>query len=501
MTTSHDLILINAVVHGFDGMADAVAVSGGTIVAVGAGGEMVREAGRDTEIVDCRGHRLLPGIVDAHCHLFAMAARRNGVDCRPSATPTLAAMVAALRDARPVAGGWVLGYGYDDSPLGLGRHLERRDLDAVSDSAPVRVAHRSGHALALNGVGLDVVGISADTPDPPGGVIVRDANGSPTGLLLDMEGWLRERVGASVERQPGGLRAALAEVSRELLGYGITAVMDAGADNGLARWRAFEDVVVLGVLPQRVTMMVGVHRLEEMRAAGLQYGDAACGGMLKIGHAKIMLTASSGGLHPDPDELARLVVEAHRVGYPVAIHAVERDAVVAAALALSDNPATVGQDRIEHCGECPPDVAELVAKSGARVVTNPGFLHYDGRRYLATVEPDLVAHLYPTGALAALGIPVALASDAPVVEANPWAGMAAAVSRRTAEGNALGGVGLPSVADAVDRYSGGNRIEVGRPADLAVMDADPLAVALQDLPGVRAVLTVVDGGVAWRNRV
>ncbi len=461
----------------------------------------MRLAARGAEIVDCRRRRLIPGIVDAHCHLFAMAARRNGVDCQPSATPSVDAVVAALRQATPGADGWIRGYGYDDSPLGLGRHLNRWDLDAVSDGAPVRVAHRSGHALALNGVGLHAAGISADTPDPPGGVIVRDADGEPTGALLDMEGWIRERVGASAEREPGGLRAALSEVGRELLAYGITAVTDAGADNGLARWRDFEDVVASGVLPHRATMMVGVRQLDEMRAAGLRHGDAACDGMLRIGHAKIMLTASAGGLNPDPDELSRLVAEAHRVGYPVAIHAVERDAVVASALALADNPTPVGQDRIEHCGECPPDVAGLVAQSGARVVTNPGFLHYDGRRYLATVEPDLVAHLYPTGALTALGIPVELASDAPVVDPNPWAGIAAAVSRRTAEGDALGGVGLPSVGDALGRYTDGNRIAAGHPADLAVVDADPLAVSVEDLPGVRAVLTAVGGRVVWRDGV
>ena len=192
---------------------------------------------------------------------------------------------------------------------------------------------------------------------------------------------------------------------------------------------------------------------------------------------------------------------AHRMGFPVAIHAVERDAVIAAALAIMDNPSSVGRDRIEHCGECPPDVAELVAQSGALAVPNTGFLHYDGERYLRTVPDELLPHLYPAGALALLGVPIALGSDAPVVDPNPWAALAAAVTRRTAQGNHLGGVGLSSVARALDMHTGSNRIAPGCPADLAVVEPDPFATPMDRLPEVRTVLTMVNGRVVWRDKV
>ena len=240
-----------------------------------------------------------------------------------------------------------------------------------------------------------------------------------------------------------------------MLGYGITGVTDAGHDNGIEEWRGFGEAIEEGTWLQRVKMMVGFAHLEEMRQAGLKYGDTFHGGMLAVGPAKIMLTASSGALRPHPDELSSMVSEAHSSGFPVAIHAVERDAVVAAAVAITDNPSPVGRDRIEHCGECPPDVAELVASSGALVVPNTGFLHYDGERYIATVPESLLPHLYPAGALAALGVPVALGSDAPVVEPNPWAAMAAAVTRRTAAGNRVGrdrvGVGCRGVGPTYGR--------------------------------------------------
>ena len=498
MATSADIILRDAVVHGA-GSADAVAICGGAIAAVGESTELMQLAGDDAQVIGCGGRAVVPGIVDPHCHLFAAAAAFNGVDCRPASAPDVAAALAALRAAAAHGSGWVRGYGYDDSPVGLGRHLNRHDLDAVTTQRPVRVEHRSGHACALNSAGLAQVGIGQDTPDPPGGVIVRDGSGEPTGLLLEMGGWLRERAGV----RSGADGIALRHLAEQLLGYGITAATDAGPDNGLERWESFVTAASDGTLPLRLTMMVGFGHVDEMRRAGLGYGSASCGGMLTVGHAKIILTASTGRLRPHPGELAGMAAYAHDMGFPVAIHAIERDAVVAAALVIAENPAPAGLalDRIEHCAECPPDVLELVAQSGVAVTVNTGFLHYDGERYRRTVDADLLPHLYPAGALAARGVPTALASDAPVVEPNPWAAMAAAVTRRSADGAALGGVGVPSVAAALRIHNGGVRIAAGCAADLTVVEPDPLAVPMEALASVRSVVTVVGGRVVRRRIV
>ena len=497
---------------------DALAVAGGRIAGVGRYADLAALVGPATEVIDCGGRAIVPGLDDAHCHPFAAARAAAGVDCRPTATPNVAAVVNALRAAAATTPGdsWVRGYGYDDSPAGLGRHLRRDDLDAVSRRRPVRVEHRSGHACVLNAAGLRAAGIGRDTPEPAGGgVIVRDAAGEPTGLLLEMSGWLRARPGTASKSAADDFRALLRRFGQRLLAYGITAVTDAGPENGAARWPAWADAIRAGAFPLRVTMMAGAGRLAEMRAAGLAYGDTACGGMLRLGHAKIMLTASAGVLHPHPAALAELVGTAHRVGYPVAIHAVERDAIVAAALALLDAPpvAAAGpvagirardrraRDRIEHCAECPPDVAELVRQSGAQAVLNPGFLHYDGERYRATVPPELLPHLYPAGALAAMGVPLAFGSDAPVIEPNPWAALAAAVTRRSAGGTSLGGLAMPSVATALRIHAGGRRIAAGQPADLAVVEPNPLAVAPADLPAPRAAAVIINGRIVRRDGI
>ena len=498
-----DLILHNAAIHTAAGTPspDAVAINAGKIAAVGRFADVARLIAPATVVLDCGGRTLIPGIVDAHCHLLAMAARAGQIDCRPAAAPSVPAIVAALRDAisgdtdAGAAPRWLRGYGYDDSPIGLGRHLTRHDLDAASTTRPVRVEHRSGHACVLNTPGLAAAGINRSTPTPPGAVIQRAADGEPTGLLLEMSAWLSERIASrkSPELKP---------LANRLLAYGITAVTDAGPANGIATLHSFTDQTSAADFPLRITMMAGWPQLDEITRLGLRYGQTIPGARVTIGHAKIMLTASSGNLHPHPARLTAMVTEAHQRGYPVAIHAVERDAIVAAAIALMDAGAIPNApDRIEHCAECPPDVIDLLAQSGARAVPNPGFLHYDGARYRATVPPELLPQLYPVASLLAAGIPVALGSDAPVVEANPWAGIAAAVSRRSADGANLGGLPVESVQTALALHTAGARIAAGQTADLALVEPPPIAAPPECLPDVRSALTIINGQIAWRNGI
>ena len=505
MTSSIEIVLVNGRLSPGGGDADALAVAGGRVIAVGAQAEIRALINDETTVLDCEGRTVIPGIVDAHCHVLASAATSLQVDCRPAATGSVAAVVDALRRAAQGNDGWIRGFGYDDSPVGLGRHLNRHDLDRVSVDLPVRVDHRSGHACVLNSHALAAFGIDRHTADPPGGAIVRDGDGEPTGLLLEMSSWLREREPVDVPTSSGDIANAVRLWSQRMLAYGITGITDAGPDNGLERWGFFQSAVGDGTVPVRVTMMVGWRHMEQMREAGLGYGSVSEDGLLRVGHAKIMLTASAGELNPHPDRLSDMVGHAHALGFPVAIHAVERDAVVASALAIrgarsiSSTGGHPPRDRIEHCGECPPDVLELVAESGAMVAPNPGFLHYDGERYLSTVGADLLPHLYPVGALVARGVSVVIGSDSPVVEPNPWGSIAGAITRRSAQGSALGGVGVGSVADALALHSGGRSIAPGMPANLAVVEPNPFKTSVDALPTVRSVATIVGGRIVWRD--
>lgn len=522
-TAPTGLILVNANVLTMDlsrPRAQAVAISGKRIVAVGSNADILLQASVATRIIDCQGGTLLPGFNDAHIHLPGLARRLQDLDCSPGRAPSVSALRFLIRqqtESLP-SGAWVRGFGYDDLNFAERRHPDRRDLDAAAPDHPVWLQHRSGHASVLNSVALEAAAIHRETPDPPGGIIEREpSTGEPTGILLDCESFLRQRLGGirRTEVFDDGMRAA----GRLLVSYGITSVQDAGADNGIERWETLRRLQSDRALPCRITMFGGIRRLDELADSGLGYGSGD--DKLRLGHAKIMLTYTSGRLHPSPAELEEMILLAHGNGFPVAIHCIEEDAIAVAAEVLashshpnppSEETGMVVADRIEHCAEGTPQLIDLVRESGAAVVTNPGFLYHNGASYRENVEARLLPHLYPSGALHRAGVAVAFGSDAPVIDPNPWPAIYSAVTRRASDGKPLAGADRQAVsveqalrmytlaaakAEAMEEAKGS--IVPGKLADLALVHSDPLSVDAENLPGIRTALTVIGGSVIWQN--
>ena len=524
-TDPPSLLVLNARVLTMDhnqAGAQAVAIHGNTIAAVGSSSEIAALAASATQTIDCSGKTLMPGFVDSHCHVLAQAASLHGIDCSPRAVLSIQDLEWAIkrRAETTEAGHWICGFGYDDLSLLENRHPTRWDLDRAAPNHPVRLDHRSGHASVLNSQALDLAGINETTPDPVEGVIHRDVDtGQPSGLLFEMSGYLRQRL--SAPRDQAAFQASVHHLNNTLLGYGITSVQDAGPDNGMDRWRTFQELQASGALTCRVTMFAGVSRLAEFQSAGLNWG--AGGDQLRLGHAKIMLTLTTGALDPNLAALGDMVDNAHRSGFPVAIHAIEQEAIEAAVRVLSGaaplpKPAseTSAQpvDRIEHCAECPPQLMAEIAQSGCLVVTQPGFIFWNGDNYLERVNAYMLPDLYPVGALAKSGIPVAFGSDAPVIDANPWPAIYSAVTRRTSNGTFLPPNGFRgqtiTVAEALRMYasSGANSegsgqrkgtIQPGMLADMVLLDTDPFSAEPEQLKEIRAVLTVVGGQVVWEG--
>ena len=523
---SADLLLFNANVLTLEPgipLADAVAIAGDTILAVGKGKEVARLSGPGSRRIDCRGLTLMPGLIDAHIHLLALAAARHGLDCSPQAASSIRELLELIRGRAEVTppGRWVRAFGYDDLSLNEGRHPNRWELDSAAPHHPVRLDHRSGHATVLNSRGMQIAAIDKDSPDPVDGVIDRtEGTGEPTGLLLDAASYLRRRLGSSAD--PAALQERIEGLNQTLLSYGITSVQDAGPGNDLSRWEVYRGLRESGRLLCRVTMMAGISHLAEFRGAGLCWGDGDDGS--RLGHTKIMLTLSTGDLQPGLEELHRMVQRSHGAGFPVAIHAVEREAVAAAAQVLRENPPVVtgfaprSRDRIEHCAECPPELVSQVSECGAMVVTQPGFVYWNGEAYQQRVEPSLLPHLYAVGALDRAGVPLAFGSDAPVTGPNPWPAIYSAVTRATSGGGTLPardsgrsgmGQGIP-VARALRMNTLGGAwaegtqdrkgtIRPGKLADLVLLDGDPIKMDPHRLKDMRAVLTVVGGQVAWEG--
>ena len=241
------------------------------------------------------------------------------------------------------------------------------------------------------------------------------------------------------------------------------------------------------------------------------------------GHAKIMLTLTTGALEPNLAALGGVVDNAHRSGFPVAIHAIEQEAIEAAVRVFSGAvplPKTASEtsvqpvDRIEHCAECPPQLMAELAKLGCLVVTQPGFIFWNGDNYLERVNASMLPDLYPVGALAKSGIPLAFGSDAPVIDPNPWPAIYSAVTRRTSSGSFLppdtSQEQTITVAKALRMYTSagansegaGQRkgtIQPGMLADMVLLDTDPITADPEQLKEICVVRTVLGGEVVWEG--
>jgi len=514
-----DLVLYNANVVTLDDRgprAEIVTVRGGRIVWVGSNADTSSLQSHDTRSIDCEGGTLIPGFVDAHIHLMAYAASLVAVDCRPPSVASITELQRTLRvRAETVpAGEWVRGSGYDEFALREGRLPTRWELDEAVPDHPIRLNHRSGHACVLNSAAMDRVGITSETTEPPGGTIARDLDsGEPSGLLLEMDDYLDGRIPSlSHEELEEGFRLA----NKRLVSAGVTSLHDATPSNSPDRWDAFERLKADEKLTPRVTMMAGSDHLDEFLQRGFRfgYGDARLG----LGHVKIMQTMSSGGLHPSPRELADLVQQSHKAGFPVAIHAVEAEAVESAADALLAGqftrprlvPSDAPRDRIEHCSECPPTTLDKLRRSGATVVTQPSFVYHSGPRYLAKVPEPTRPWLYRTNSFLDAGLGPAAGSDAPVVDLNPMFGVYAAVTRHTESGETLGKQERLSALDALRMHTiSGARaaglgaalssIEVGKLADMVLLDRDPADVEADEIRDIQVRMTVAGGQVVWEG--
>jgi predicted amidohydrolase YtcJ len=425
---------------------------------------------RGEEEVDCRGGAILPGLWDAHLHLLALAAADRSVVCGPPAVPDRAALAAALGAAAADPSGWIRGVGYIETVAG---DLDAAALDRLHAARPVRIQHRSGALWMLNSAGVEHLQLTG--ADAPG--IERDGDGRPTGRLWRADAELRRWL---PPEQPPDLTAVGARLTR----LGITAVTDATPDLTPGAVAAITAAMESGALPQRVQFL------------GLPLDQPPPGTPgASAGPHKIVIADSA---LPDLDGLAGRIAEAHAAGRPVAVHCVTREAL-ALLLAALDMAGEQAGDRIEHAALVPEELVAELARRRLTVVTQPGFLAHRGEDYLDGVPVDEHRDLYRCRSLLAAGVPVALSSDAPYGPLDPWAVIAAAVTRRTSAGRVVTDDERLEPRQALEAYLAGpaapgtpRRIRAGATADLVLLDRSRTAVLAE--PDAGAVRTVLIGG-------
>ncbi|GJD53039.1 N-substituted formamide deformylase [Methylobacterium crusticola] len=528
-----DLVLTNGrVFRGLrEGMAEAVALWAGRVLATGTSAEMAALVGPATRVVDLRGRLATAGLHDAHLHLLPYGLGMRDLDTTPAALPTLDALLAAVRArARAAApGAWILGRGHDQFELDAKRHPTREELDAAAPDNPVYLVRACGHVAIANSRALALAGIDEATPVPQGGAI-EQRDGRLTGLLAETG---RDRLKA-VLPDPGDqdLVEAIERAGRACLAYGITSVMDAavGMRAGYREVVAYRTAQRTGRLPVRVNQCLlggpgGI--VERAHAEGVVTG--AGDDMLRVGPVKIFTDGSAGGRTAamsqpylgEPEtrglmllkdaEMAAYVSDYHRMGYQLAVHAIG-DAAIEQTLdafeaALAADPDPDRRHRVEHCGFNRPDQIDRMVRLGVEPVPQPVF-HYDFGDLYRTVVGDARAFAaYPMRTWIARGLRPAASSDAPVCDINPFPNLYTMVTRRTSRGAVMDEGQVLTMAEALAAFTEfgayvnrcehhRGRLAPGLAADVAVFSRDLLAAAPEAvLHDTRCDLTIRGGVV------
>jgi predicted amidohydrolase YtcJ len=511
--------------------ASGLWVRGETIAGVGAADGLVAAASPDARIVSLGGATIVPGFIDAHCHLTMLAYLLTGADCSPAAAPTIEAILEALRAVGPGPEGWVTGGGYAEYLVAEGRHPSLAELDAAVPDLPCAVFHLSLHLVVVNTAGLRALGLDDASPDPVHSWLGRDGAGQLDGRLY--EAIALDLLNANIRRRlevldAAGRAAFVRRAGDHLASLGITTTTDAAAEAGA--FLALRQAEEAGQLPVRVGVMFRRPEADWLIRAGMTTGFGS--DRLRIGAIKLFCdggmssrTAAvdepyrtppggTGLLWYEPDDLAAVVAECDGAGFQVAVHAQGERGIRTALAAFEQvvGPGNPRRHRIEHGGCFAPELRRTAARLGIAVASQPAFLSALGDGYVDAFGEERADRLYPFASLLREGILVAGSSDAPVIGAAPLVGMRDARLRRTDGGRVLGADEVLTAEQALELYTRNaavvTRAEAtvgtlapGKLADFVVLDRNPLTTAAEDLPDTAVRMTVVGGRVAHEQVV
>jgi len=496
-----DLVLHEGVVFGHP-ESDSVAILDGSILAHGKFAALKSMVGPRTHLLKMAGRTVIPGFIDSHLHFMEAAAAATGLSVWKYRT--LNELLAELRVAagKSPPGNWLRAFGCDEALIRDGRGPTREELDQAVPKNPLRLRHSTLHGSWLNSRALNALGIeSPNFKSPAGSVIVKDATGRATGLVVGMEEWITSKL-PLVTAAETEARARI--FSRELAASGVTAFTDASPRNDAAQVELFGKLVASRSICQRVGLMIGGEHLDAIPAASA----AARAGGIAIAGAKFI---PHGGY--ETNALAREVRYAASVGLDCAFHATEVEeldaalsAIEAALKGLAPDQAERTSFRIEHGGLIPPNYLSPIRTANAWVVSNPGFVYYRGAKYAG--DRGLVPYLYRLRSLRDEGIRLAAGSDAPVTPARPLVAISAAMTRTSLEGYVLSANEKLDIYQAFAMFTASaarlaglhaGAIEPGRLADMVVLGKDPLSATPSDLMNIPVDVTLVNGRIVYER--
>jgi predicted amidohydrolase YtcJ len=532
---SASLVLLNGkiwTVNDRQPRAEAVACLGSRIVAVGSNGEIRKWIGAGTEAIDLGGKLVLPGFNDAHVHFFSGGENLASVQLRDAKSEEELRRRIAEFAAKQPAGRWITGGDWDHENWTPARLPTRQSIDAVTTGHPVFVNRLDGHMALANSEALRLAGITRDTPDPPGGTIVRDAAGEPTGVLKDaaMERMYRTIPEPSQDRIADAVRAAMRYAAEN----GVTSVQDMSASPEILR--VYQALLARGELTVRISGHQPLAAWQRLAAVGLRAGFG--GEKLHIGGLKGFADGSLGSTTallfepyldaPNTSGLAnsemipeskmqKHILDADRAGLQVAVHAIGDKAnhIILGMYeeAERQNGARDRRFRIEHAQHLRMEDIPRFGKLHVIASMQPYHSIDDGRWAEKRIGPERAKGTYAFRALLDSGAVLAFGSDWDVAPMEPLMGIYAAATRRTLDGKHPDGW-VPEqkigVAEAIRAYTMGSAyasfdeqikgsIEPGKLADLVVVSDDILSIPAVDIEKARVETTVFDGKVIYHR--
>ena len=521
--------------------ANAVAVRGEQVAAVGEASELLALQGPQTRTIELGEQALVPGFIDAHGHVSFVARLIDFVNLSSPPVGPVQTMDDVVRllseriaERELPAGEWLFGYGYDDSLIAENRHPTRDDLDRASTEHPIALMHVSGHLAAVNSAALAAVGMDSDTANPPGGVIRRRPGSNEPNGVMEETAAMQFTMGQFGQVEPERYEALLRRALDYHTSFGITTVQDGGA--------ILPDVAVMRAAAEReafpvdVVAFVYVNALDDETVAGLAQDSAYTGGF-RIGGVKFGLDGSPQGrtawlsqpytegpedapedyvAYPgyDIETYKRRVAGMIRRNVPVLVHA-NGDAAIDAmieGIAGAVDPDALPDHRsvIIHAQLMRPDQLPTVKALGIVPSYYAAHPFFWGDWHRKSFGDERAAHTSPVKATIEHGIPFTVHNDAPVVPPDMMRLIHITVNRATRSGHVLGPEQRASVSEALYAVTQGaayqyfeedskGSITPGKRADLVILGADPLTADPGTLADIPVVETFARGRSVYRR--
>lgn len=508
----------------YEPLAEAIAVRGNRILAVGSNEDISGLANSGTIRIDARGMTVTPGFIDSHSHpLFADEAIGVNVNL-----PSIGDVKQALKGqaARTPPGNWVLGVMYDDTIFREERALNRNDIDEVVSDHPVFVAHRGGHTAVVNSKAFEIAGVTMETPDPVGGKYYRE-DGEFTGKVAEHALGVFREAGTWPEMTRELRAEAVGISSRNMAASGLTSTTDAyGNYDDLV---AYQDALAAGEMYFRLSFMPGGNSsvYEGLKLAGVRsgFGDD----MLRIGAVKFAADGSAsertmsmstpyegrpndyGILTMTQEQIDDAVDDAVAHDFRVGIHAngdVAIDMVLNAyERVLKNYNGPNPRFRIEHCSLINPDLLGRIRDAGVVPAPFYTYAYYHGNKWVE-YGPEKMQNMFAHRSFLDAGIPVAPASDYTPGPYEPMMAIQSMVTRQDQRGRVWGPNQRISVTEAMrictvhGAYASFEEdlkgsLVPGKLADFVILEKDPHDVDPEDIINIKVVRTVLGGRTVY----